>query len=497
MTATDEGILYIFEMANNHQGDVAHGLRIIEAMARIVRGHHIRGAIKFQYRDFDTIVHPAHRGSDAKHIKRFRETRLSKRDHLTLVEAARDAGLVTMCTPFDEHALKDVVNHGFDIVKIASCSANDWPLLEAVAATRKPVICSTGGLRIDQIDQTVNFFEHRGVRDFSLLHCVGIYPTPRDHLCLNFIDRLRKRYYMLRIGYSGHEAPDDVDVVKVAVAKGARILERHVGIPTDAAPNNAYSMDPAQTEDWVRASLEALAMCGPASGEKSITAAEIASLDSLRRGTYLRMPVAKGESITADIVYQAIPCQEGQTAAAEFAPGMIASQDYAAHDPLRERRKASLSTMLRSLVHQGKGMLHEAGVNIGPEYSVEMSHHYGPESFRSHGCLIVTLVNRECCKKLIMVFPGQSHPNHRHEKKEEVFQVIRGDLEAVVDGKTYELGPGDMVLVERGMWHSFSSRGGCVFEEVSTTHYVNDSFYEDPRIATIDPMSRKTILDMW
>ena len=54
-----------------------------------------------------------------------------------------------------------------------------------------------------------------------------------------------------------------------------------------------------------------------------------------------------------------------------------------------------------------------------------------------------------------------------------------------------------MVLVERGMWHSFSSVGGCVFEEVSTTHIVGDSYYEDEKIAQLDPMQRKTVLDMW
>ena len=97
----------------------------------------------------------------------------------------------------------------------------------------------------------------------------------------------------------------------------------------------------------------------------------------------------------------------------------------------------------------------------------------------------------------MIVFPGQRHANHRHLKKEEVFQVIHGDLEAVVDGKVQQLKPGDMVLVERGMWHSFSSMNGCVFEEVSTTHIVGDSYYEDEKIAKLDPMQRKTILDMW
>ena len=489
-------ILYIFEMANNHQGDVQHGLRIIEAMAKVARDNGIRAAVKFQYRDLDTFIHQSHQGSDSKHIKRFRETRLTPEQYLTLVEATRDAGLATICTPFDEVSVRDIVNHGIEIIKVASCSANDWPLLETVAAARKPVICSTGGLRIDQIDQVVNFLEHRKV-DFSMLHCVGIYPTPTDGLYLNFMERMMDRYNWIRVGYSGHEDPDDTDVVKVAVAKGARILERHVGVATASIKLNAYSMNPDQTDKWVKASLKALRIGGSEGREKRVVQDEVDSLMSLRRGAFARVPLRKGEQISADKVYFAMPCAEGQTSSSEWLSSMLASRDYVADEGLVERRSASLATTLRSLIHQGKGMLYEARIKIGPKYTVEMSHHYGPENFRSHGALIVNLINREYCKKLVIVFPGQRHPNHRHIKKEEVFQVLHGDLEAVVDGKVHHLKPGDMLLIERGNWHSFTSVGGCVFEEVSTTHVVGDSYYEDPKIAQLDPMQRKTVLEMW
>ena len=489
--------LFIFEMANNHQGDVRHGLRIVEEMARVARRFGIRAGVKLQYRNLATFIHPNYRTAEHKHIKRFLSTELSKEHYATLVEAVRDAGLVTICTPFDEESVDDIVNHGIEVVKVASCSANDWPLLERISQTRKPVICSTGGLRIDEIDQVVNFFTHRQCLDFSLLHCVGIYPTQNQGIHLNFMDTMMRRYHWLNIGYSGHEAPDNYDVVKVAVAKGAKTLERHVGVPTENSKLNAYSMNPEQTAKWVENALISMAICGAADGTKVILQEEVDSLLSLRRGTFVREGVAAGEALTREKVYFAMPCGDGQTTASEYQDSMVASSECEANAPVTERRQRTVVNQLRSLVHQAKGMLHEAHIAIGDKFTIEMSHHYGPEQFRSHGALIVNLVNREYCKKLIILLPGQRHPNHRHMKKEETFQLLRGDLEVSLNGVIHHLALGQLLLVERGAWHNFSTVRGCIFEEISTTHVIGDSFYEDPRIATLDPMQRKTLLTMW
>lgn len=488
--------LFIFELANNHQGDVAHGLRIIEEMAKVARRFGIRAGVKLQYRRLDTFIHPDARESDAKHIRRFLSTELKPEQHSTLVEAIRDAGLVTICTPFDEESVDDVVNDGIEIVKVASCSATDWPLLEKIAETRKPVICSTGGLRLSEIDQVVNFFTHRRV-DLSVLHCVGLYPTENEGVQLNFMDVLKRRYHWLPVGYSGHESPENLDVVKVAVAKGARILERHVGIAKADSPLNAYSMSPEQTAAWVGSAMDALKICGPQTGSKAVTQAELDSLLSLRRGTYVRDTVGAGEPLTRDRVFFAMPCRPGQTSASEYQDSMVASAPLDPNAPVIEKRPRTLVSQLRSLIHEAKGMLHEANIAIGDDFTVEMSHHYGPEKFRSHGALIVNLINREYCKKLIIMLPGQRHPTHRHMKKEETFQLLNGDLEVNLNGVVHELKPGDTRLVERGTWHSFSTRKGCIFEEISTTHIIGDSYYEDSAIAGLDPMQRKTLLSMW
>ena len=138
--------LFIFEMANNHMGDVGHGLEIINEMHQVSKDFDFRYAIKFQYRNLDTFIHPDYKNSyEFKYIKRFSETQLSNEELLRMRDTARQLGFVLICTPFDESSVDKVVNYDFDIIKIASCSFTDWPLLEKIARTEKPIIVSTAG----------------------------------------------------------------------------------------------------------------------------------------------------------------------------------------------------------------------------------------------------------------------------------------------------------------------------------------------------------------
>ena len=74
---------------------------------------------------------------------------------------------------------------------------------------------------------------------------------------------------------------------------------------------------------------------------------------------------------------------------------------------------------------------------------------------------------------------------------EGIVQVLDDFLEE------FELKAGDVQTVLRGQKHSFTSKGGAIFEEVSTTHIKNDSYYDDPKISKLDPMERKTVLRKW
>lgn len=491
--------LFIFEMANNHQGDLNHGLLIIEEMAKIRDKYKINGAVKFQYRELNSFIHDDFKNcDDVKHIPRFLSTRLSDEHFDIMASRVKELGMLSISTPFDEVSVDKCVAQNLDVIKIASCSADDWPLLEKVASVNKPVIISTGGLLINEIDDLVSFFSHKVV-DFALLHCVALYPSPDESINMNFIDRLKKRYPEIPIGFSGHEAPEDYDIIRVAISKQAKIFERHVGVETDKIKLNAYSMNPAQVEKWIQAAQQAKTICGD--GNKIISSIEKESLQSLKRGVYCKKGIKKGELISRDNVFFAMPCQDNQTTSGEFGKyrtRLEASKDYKINEAVFEHASTSDNIgFIREIVHQAKGMIFEAGIRITPDHVIELSHHYGLEKFKEHGALIINVINREYCKKLIVIFPGQVHPFHFHKKKEETFQLLWGTLKVNLEGREHILKPGETLLVERGVNHSFTSKSGAIFEEISTTHIKNDSFYEDKKIDKLDPIERKTIIDNW
>lgn len=490
--------LFIFEMANSHQGSVEHGKDIIHEMGKIARKYNIKAAVKLQYRNLDTFIHPDYKGrKDVNHIPRFESTRLTYDQFTELVEAIRSEGMIAMSTPFDEAGVDWCMDQGLDIIKVASCSSLDWPLLEKIAATHKPVIISVGGKTISDIDKLYNYFTHKRC-DFAFMHCIAEYPAPIERLQLDFIDKLRRRYPDNVIGYSGHEDPDDNVIPMMAIAKGAKILERHVGLPTETISLNAYSMNPDQADKWVKSALEAKEICKmKKETERYISQAEIDSLNSLMRGVYLKHDVKTGDVLNREDVFFAMPNHDKQMTSGEFFEGVVASKDYKANEELHETKPVTDTNLARSVIHDVKGMLYEANIYLGDTFEAELSHHYGMKHFRQFGAVIISIVNREYCKKLIAVLPGQQHPDHMHKVKEETFQLLYGDLEVVVDGEEREMKPGDIQTVLRGQMHSFSSRTGAVFEEISTTHVKNDSYYEDPVIAKKDLMERKTKVYKW
>ena len=98
--------LFVLEMANNHMGDINHGIHVIQEFGKVCKKYPFNFAFKLQYRQLDTFIHPDMKERlDVPYIKRFSETRLTRQDHDRLVEEIQNQGFYTMCTPFDEESV--------------------------------------------------------------------------------------------------------------------------------------------------------------------------------------------------------------------------------------------------------------------------------------------------------------------------------------------------------------------------------------------------------
>jgi sialic acid synthase SpsE len=327
--------LFVLEMANNHWGDLKRALKIVTDYSRIVRFNNVKAAIKVQFRDVDAFIHKDFRDrADLRYIKKTLDTRLSWNDYAVIVQAIRKSGCIPMATPFDEHSVGMCVQLGIDIIKLASSDINDWVLIDRIAATRKPVIVSTGGSSLKDIDDLVSFFSKRNI-PLAINHCVSIYPSEDRELEMNQIDFLKSRYPNHVIGYSTHEYNDWTTSITIAYAKGARTFERHIDIKHEEHAVSPYCSLPHQVDQWFKAYRKAVEMCGSAGTQKRIPPAkEKTYLDSLVRGVYARRDIKKGEKLTGDAVYLSIPLQKGQISCREWMNGEVVQNDIQAHAPV-------------------------------------------------------------------------------------------------------------------------------------------------------------------
>ena len=147
------------------------------------------------------------------------------------------------------------------------------------------------------------------------------------------------------------------------------------------------------------------------------------------------------------------------------------------------------------IVKMARAIIKDSNVVIPVSAELEISHHYGIENFHEFGLVMLTIVNRDYCKKLLITLPGQKHPEQYHKQKEETFHVLYGSVDLELNGQVQTCMPGDVITIEPEIRHAFVSKDGSVIEEISSTHFKNDSFYTDEKITA--NKNRKTLLSHW
>jgi len=331
--------LFVLEAANNHWGSLERGLKLVQDFGIVVRYNNVKAAIKFQFRDVDSFIHPDFKGSkELRYINKTEATAMQKEQYGELVRKVREVGCIPMATPFDEKSVELCVAFDLPILKIASSDINDWLLLEAIARTKKPVIVSSGGASEKSLDEVVQFFENRNI-PIAINHCVSIYPSEEDQLELDQIDYLKSRYSDHIIGFSSHEYKSWDKSMYLSYAKGARTWERHIDIDYQGVPVSPYCSKPENIDQWFKAFHDANRICGDSSTKRrNLSIVEIEYLDALVRGVYARKDLSRGYVFQKDSFeknfYMAVPLQKGQLSAREVLNGEVLVRDIQADGPL-------------------------------------------------------------------------------------------------------------------------------------------------------------------
>ena len=185
---------------------------------------------------------------------------------------------------------------------------------------------------------------------------------------MNQIERLIGRYPGVTIGWSTHEDPNNLIPIGIAVAKGAKIFERHIGLETKKIKLNQYSSTPKQLENWISAYKEAAKICRR-NNEKNITNIEKDSLDKLRRGVFARKSIKKGTKIFSNDIYFAFPYQSKQLDSEKWKSGSIVTKDIPEDSPIKNTDiklpKQSKNLPLKHAIHDVKALLNEAKIVLG------------------------------------------------------------------------------------------------------------------------------------
>ena len=170
------------------------------------------------------------------------------------------------------------------------------PYLEKIAATKKPVILSTGMSMISEIEDALTILEDGGAGPITLLHCNTEYPTPIEDANLLAMQDLREQF-ALPVGYSDHTAGIEADIA--AAALGAVVIEKHFTLDkTLPGPDHKASLSPEELTAMVAAVRKTELALGD--GRKHVTESEAKNKPIARKSILAKRDIKKGETFTPE-----------------------------------------------------------------------------------------------------------------------------------------------------------------------------------------------------
>lgn len=281
--ADDTAAYVIGELGHNHGGSFETARSMIQMCAAAGVD-----AVKLQKRDIDTLYSPellaepyiSENSFGATYGAHRHALEFGMADYIAVRAVARTAGVHFFATAFDEPSVEFLVKVDVPAIKLASSAVTDTQLLDYASRWEIPVILSTGGATVPDIDKAVDILS-KSSAPFALLHCTAAYPMlDVSQANLRMILTLRNRYPGIVIGWSGHDP--GVSLALVAYALGARIIEKHVTLNrASKGTDHSFSLEPKGVAQLCEDLKKTHVACGD--GIKRIYPSELGPLAKMRR----------------------------------------------------------------------------------------------------------------------------------------------------------------------------------------------------------------------
>ncbi|MCU0460390.1 MAG: N-acetylneuraminate synthase family protein [Bacteroidales bacterium] len=216
----------IAEIGINHNGDLQIAKKLIDATFACSWD-----CAKFQKRNPEKST-PEHQKNIEKETPWGKMTYLEYKYKVEFGRAeydcidsyCRDKPLEWSASVWDLDSLEFLAKYDLSFLKIPSAHLTNSELIIEAGKTNLPIILSTGMSTLEEVDAAVNLL-NKHAKQFAVMHANSSYPAKDDELNLLVIPKLIDRYHC-HVGYSGHEY--GLDSTTIAVALGAKIIERHI-----------------------------------------------------------------------------------------------------------------------------------------------------------------------------------------------------------------------------------------------------------------------------
>ena len=250
----DESRCYVIaEIGHNHQGSLDKarelfreaklaGAHAVKLQKRDNRGLYTRAAYNKPYDNENSF------GSTYGEHREFLE--FGRHEYRELQTFAAELGVDFFSTAFDLASADFLRDLDVPAYKIASGDLKSTPLLRHVASFGKPVVISTGGAVIDDVQRAYDTIMPINPQ-LAILQCTAGYPAAFEELDLRVISTFRERFPGAVIGFSSHD--NGIAMPVAAYMLGARIVEKHFTLNrASKGTDHAFSLEPVGLRKMVR-----------------------------------------------------------------------------------------------------------------------------------------------------------------------------------------------------------------------------------------------------